>query len=249
MSWDLTALPSLVPLLEPILGDHASNHSARQLHALHLVSGSFCSGADGSRVFQFPVSTRLDAELLKVLLIGPSAAHWHQAETILVRAFAASDHMHAAIAESQILEQLLVVVTTAVSRAHPRRARVVHQGFHCPCSLLGQDYHALEHVDDRWSRRGRASNAPCAERVPRVCLPARTSGGGLRPTIRDVLRSIVNAPAMTVLLGQVHAHARSCVFSSPGYAGRGVTQQPESVCQQQSARRLLVQQSASSPGM
>lgn len=112
MSWHPEELLKLAPLLETRVATHQT--PKRQLPALRVIRGAFSlmSVEDPTQSFYYPLSPKLLAELLTVLLVSPSRQHHDIAEKIIVSAFQNDpERARESVGDNQILEQLLIVFT------------------------------------------------------------------------------------------------------------------------------------------
>ncbi|OWZ20758.1 hypothetical protein PHMEG_0004792 [Phytophthora megakarya] len=128
LPWHPKQLLDLAPLLEARVAAHQTPQ--RQLPALCVLRGAFAlsSTDDPTKTFYYPLSPKLLAELLTVLLVSSSRQHHEIAERIVVSAFQNDpDRARASVGDNQILEQLLIVFTQPGSQRVSELAVVLIQ--------------------------------------------------------------------------------------------------------------------------
>ncbi|KAH7470684.1 uncharacterized protein KRP23_9977 [Phytophthora ramorum] len=120
-AWHPEELLGLAPLLEARVAMHQT--PKEQLPALRILRGAFSlTNTDKPKEsFYFPLSPKLLAELLTVLLVSASRQHHDIAERIVVSAFQNDpERARESVGDNQILEQLLIVFTQSGSDAAQR---------------------------------------------------------------------------------------------------------------------------------
>ncbi|KAL4160687.1 hypothetical protein PRNP1_001249 [Phytophthora ramorum] len=120
-AWHPEELLGLAPLLEARVAMHQT--TKEQLPALRILRGAFSlTNTDKPKErFYFPLSPKLLAELLTVLLVSASRQHHDIAERIVVSAFQNDpERARESVGDNQILEQLLIVFTQSGSDAVQR---------------------------------------------------------------------------------------------------------------------------------
>ncbi|KAF1778485.1 Armadillo-type fold [Phytophthora cactorum] len=161
LTWYPEILLDLVALLEARVAAHQS--PKRQLPALRVLRGSFALAiADTTKNFYYPLTPKLLAELLTVLLVSASRQHREMAERIVVSAFQNDpERARESVGDNQILEQLLIVFTqpgtdasqlavvlTQVLYVSVARGFVVSQRFLAKLPALLASYHEALESDD-----------------------------------------------------------------------------------------------------
>lgn len=239
VSWHLSGLLSLSPLLGTLLADHQQPKA--QLTALRVLSGAFLGSA-----FYFQLSPHMLGDLLNIVLISASRQHCALAEDVVVRAFGDAQRVRASIGGNQILEHLLIVVTQKADAAQRRalgtaltealyvsiaRDFVVNQRFLSKLlSLLASTASSSSTPDGVGAASSSAADEKDVQLVRALCVylgfvSTRSSHErALQHSICEALRSEVNAPAFASVADQVVTlHAQICcseLSKTPGARSR-----------------------------
>ncbi|KAG3015038.1 hypothetical protein PC121_g13818 [Phytophthora cactorum] len=197
LTWYPGKLLNLVALLEARVAAHQS--PKRQLPALRVLRGAFALAiADTTKNFYYPLTPKLLAELLTVLLVSASRQHRDMAERIVVSAFQNDpERARESVGDNQILEQLLIVFTqpgtdasqlavvlTQVLYVSIARGFVVSQRFLAKLPALLASYHEALESDDTNQPLKRALSIYLSF-VHSSCPPT----SAIRSGISDMLRS------------------------------------------------------------
>ncbi|KAI9990339.1 hypothetical protein PInf_021149 [Phytophthora infestans] len=225
VKWHPQKLLDLAALLEARVAAHQT--PKRQLPALRVLRGAFSlTTADTSKKFYYPLTPKLLAELLTVLLVSASRQHREMAERIVVSAFQNDpERARESVGDNQILEQLLIVFTqpgtdaselavvlTQVLYVSISRGFVVSQRFLAKLPALLALYCGSFESDDANQPLKRALSVYLSF-VHSSCPPA----SAMRSGISDMLRSEGDSRrALTVLLHQLLlVHPSVCLSAHP----------------------------------
>ncbi|GMF35918.1 unnamed protein product [Phytophthora fragariaefolia] len=231
--WHPEELLKLALLLETRVATHQS--PKKQLPALRALRGAFTltTTADPTKNFYYPLSPKLLAELLTVLLVSASRQHHDVAERIIVSAFQIdSERARESVGDNQILEQLLILFTQPGNDASERAAElavvltqvlyvsiargfVVSQRFlaKLPVLLASYAHEALLGVVDDVNQPLKRALSIYLSFVHWSCPPT----SAMRSGISEMLRS--EGDARRALIVMVHqlllVHPALCLISNP----------------------------------
>ncbi|EEY63608.1 uncharacterized protein PITG_02073 [Phytophthora infestans T30-4] len=225
VKWHPQKLLDLAALLEARVAAHQT--PKRQLPALRVLRGAFSlTTADTSKKFYYPLTPKLLAELLTVLLVSASRQHREMAERIVVSAFQNDpERARESVGDNQILEQLLIVFTqpgtdaselavvlTQVLYVSISRGFVVSQRFLAKLPALLALYCGSFESDDA-NQPLKIALSVYLSFVHSSCPPE----SAMRSGISDMLRSEGDSRrALTVLLHQLLlVHPSVCLSAHP----------------------------------
>ncbi|ETL87202.1 hypothetical protein L917_13534 [Phytophthora nicotianae] len=221
LSWYPEKLLDLAALLEARVAAHQT--PKRQLPALRVLRGAFALATTGkNKTFYYPLSSKLLAELLTVLLVSASRQHREMAQCVVVLAFQ-NDPKRAreSVGDNQILEQLLIVFTqpgndaselavvlTQVLYVSIARSFVVSQRFLAKLPALLASY---DHENDDTNQLLKRALSIYLSFVHSSCPPT----SAMRSGISDMLRSEGDPRrALTVLVHQLLlVHPPVCILT------------------------------------
>ncbi|KAG7386088.1 Vacuolar protein 8 [Phytophthora pseudosyringae] len=236
VAWHPQELLGLVSLLKARVAAHQT--PKRQLPALRVLRGAFslASTDDPTESFYYPLTPKLLAELLTVLLVSASRQHHDIAECIVVYAFQNDrERARESVGDNQILEQLLIVFTQPGNDAEQRaselavvltqvlyvsiaRGFVVSQRFlaKLPALLASYAHEALLAEGGDPNQPLKRALSIYLSFVHLSCPPA----SAMRSGISDMLRSEGDSRrALIVLVHQLLlVHADVCLLAHPSGA-------------------------------
>ncbi|KAG1705178.1 hypothetical protein DVH05_004111 [Phytophthora capsici] len=223
LSWHPEELLNMAALLEARVAAHQT--PKRQLPALRVLRGAFSlRTSEPSDAFYYPLSPKLLAELLTVLLVSASHQHYDIAKLIVVYAFQNDpERARESVGDNQILEQLLIlftqpgsdaselaVVLTQVLYVSMARGFVVSQRFlaKLPKLLASYAHEALIAENDDVNQPLKRALSIYLSFVHSSCPPS----SAMRSGISDMLRSEGDSRrALIVLVHQlVLVHPTIC---------------------------------------
>ncbi|KAK1934264.1 hypothetical protein P3T76_011467 [Phytophthora citrophthora] len=228
LSWHPEELLKMDVLLEARVAAHQT--PKRQLSALRVLRGAFSlSTTEPSDTFYYPLSPKLLAELLTVLLVSASRQHHDIAKLVVVYAFQNDpERARESVGDNQILEQLLIlftqpgsdaselaVVLTQVLYVSMTRGFVVSQRFlaKLPALLASYAHEALIAESDDANQPLKRALSIYLSFVHSSCPPT----SAMRSGISDMLRSEGDSRrALIVLVHQlVLVHPTVCLLMHP----------------------------------
>ncbi|KAL3672373.1 hypothetical protein V7S43_003058 [Phytophthora oleae] len=228
LSWHPEELLNTAALLEARVAAHQT--PKRQLPALRALRGAFSlRTSKSSNAFYYPLSTKLLAELLTVLLVSASRQHHDIAKLVVVYAFQNDpERARESVGDNQILEQLLIlftqpgsdaselaVVLTQVLYVSMARGFVVSQRFlaKLPTLLASYAHEALISESDDANQPLKRALSIYLSFVHSSCPPT----SAMRSGISDMLRSEGDSRrALIVLVHQLLlVHPTICLLTHP----------------------------------